>query len=257
MADAKEVLTFSVELGDQLLRNGGEVYRIEDSILAMLNSYGITDCDVYVISNGIFASANESSEDACSIIRHVPLAPVHLGKIAALNNLCREVCNQKISIEDAWVKLEEIKQLKEYNRKLLILATGVGCAGFAYLFGGSVLDAFIALIIGLVEWGLMDLLKRAKSSKAVINVFTAAFVTIFAVICYLAKLPVHYDKIIIGDIMPLVPGIAFTTSIRDFVNGDYLSGAIKLIDALLTAFCIAVGVGIVITLGNIITGGVL
>lgn len=44
--------------------------------------------------------------------------------------------------------------------------------------------------------------------------------------------------------MPLVPGIALTTSIRDFFNGDYLSGAIHMIDAILTAFSIAVGVAL-------------
>ena len=50
-----------------------------------------------------------------------------------------------------------------------------------------------------------------------------------------------FDKIIIGAIMPLVPGIAFTTSIRDIYNGDYLSGTIHLLDALITAVCVAVG----------------
>lgn len=65
------------------------------------------------------------------------------------------------------------------------------------------------------------------------------------------------DKVVIGDIMPLVPGIALTTSIRDFFNGDYLSGAIHMIDAILTAFSIAVGVGAVITLYQLVTGGAL
>ena len=46
------------------------------------------------------------------------------------------------------------------------------------------------------------------------------------------------DKIIIGAIMPLVPGITFTTAIY---NADYLSGTIHLLDALITAVCIAVG----------------
>ena len=64
-----------------------------------------------------------------------------------------------------------------------------------------------------------------------------------------------YDKIIIGDIMPLVPGIVFTTSIRDFYNSDYLSGTIHLIDALLTALCIAVGVGLPIILFRYMGGG--
>ena len=44
--------------------------------------------------------------------------------------------------------------------------------------------------------------------------------------------------------MILVPGVALTTSIRDFFSGDYLSGSIHLIDALLTAVCIAAGVGV-------------
>ena len=64
------------------------------------------------------------------------------------------------------------------------------------------------------------------------------------------------DKIVIGDIMPLVPGVALTTSIRDLFNGDYLSGAIHLLDALLTAMCIAVGVGSMIILYQYIPGGV-
>lgn len=41
-------------------------------------------------------------------------------------------------------------------------------------------------------------------------------------------------------------GIAFTTSIRDFYNSDYLSGVIHLLDALLTALFISVGVGLTI-----------
>ena len=70
-------------------------------------------------------------------------------------------------------------------------------------------------------------------------------------------LPILQDKVVIGDIMPLVPGIALTTSIRDFFNGDYLSGAIHMLDAILTAFTIAVGVGAVITIYRLITGGAL
>ena len=72
-----------------------------------------------------------------------------------------------------------------------------------------------------------------------------------------AGIPILQDKVVIGDIMPLVPGIALTTSIRDFFNGDYLSGAIHMIDAILTAFSISVGVGAVITLYQLVTGGAL
>ena len=55
-----------------------------------------------MLSNGIFASANENKEDACSIVRHVPLGAVNLAKISALNQLARDICDQKISLIDSW-----------------------------------------------------------------------------------------------------------------------------------------------------------
>ena len=54
--------------------------------------------------------------------------------------------------------------------------------------------------------------------------------------------------------MHLVPCISLTTSIRDLFYGDYLSGAIHLLDALLTAICIAVGVGTVMSLFRMLGG---
>ena len=112
MTDTKKILSFAVELGDILLRNGAEVYRVEDSVLAILNSYDITNSDVYVLSNGIFASADEETEHASSMIRHVPMYPMHLARIAALNSLCREVCAKTITIDEAWVKLEEYNKFQ-------------------------------------------------------------------------------------------------------------------------------------------------
>lgn len=106
MAYTKEILTLAVEIGDCMLRNGAEIYRVEDTVVHILSSYEVEEFDVYVLSNGIFASANENKEDACSIVRHVPLGAVNLAKISALNQLARDICDQKISLIDSWDKLE-------------------------------------------------------------------------------------------------------------------------------------------------------
>ena len=39
MAVTKEILTLAVETGDALLRNGAEVYRVEDTVLHILKAY--------------------------------------------------------------------------------------------------------------------------------------------------------------------------------------------------------------------------
>lgn len=113
MAVTKEILTLAVEMGDALLRNGAEVYRVEDTIDHILEAYEIENYDVYVLSNGIFASANEDKDDACSMIRHIPLGAIHLGRIAALNQLSREICSHECSLIDAWARLDECKSIPE------------------------------------------------------------------------------------------------------------------------------------------------
>lgn len=257
MAYTKEILTLAVEIGDQMLRNGAEIYRIEDTVIHILKAYDIEDFDVYVLSNGIFASANEDKEDSCSMIRHVPLGAVNLGKISSLNQLSREICTHECSLVDAWDRLEECKNQKSYTYQVRILCCGLGCGAFAYLFGGQLIDAIFAFLVGLIEQIALHTFAKHRMSKVISNVFTSILVTLLSILIMLTGLPVMQDKIVIGAIMPLVPGIALTTSIRDFYNGDYLSGSIHLIDALLTALCIAVGVCISIFICQRIAGGVL
>lgn len=257
MAKTREVLTLAVEIGDLLLRNGAEVYRVEDTVMHILKAFDIKNCDVYVLSNGIFASANEHTDDACSMIRHVPLGSVHLGRVAALNQLSRELCAKECTIEEAWERIQQCKTIPTATKAVQIFFCGLGSGCFAYLFGGTLLDGVSAFIVGAILQVFLIATKKQSSSKFITNILGSGLVTTLSLLFLTLGLPVLYDKIIIGAIMPLVPGIALTTSIRDLFNGDYVSGTIHLMDALLTAFCIAVGVGTVITIYQYLPGGVI
>ena len=51
----------------------------------------------------------------------------------------------------------------------------------------------------------------------------------------------NYDKLMIGTIMLVIPGLSFGTSIRDLLCGDTLSGILQLFQSLLLAAIIAFG----------------
>lgn len=257
MATTKEVLALAVELADVMLRNGGEIYRIEDTVIHILEAYQVENFDVYVLSNGIFASANEDKDDACSMVRHVPLGSVNLTKIAYLNQLARDLCTHACSIEDGWKRINTAKNLPPYSTKIQNFFCGLGSGCYAFIFGGSMVDFGFAFIIGFFEQILLTYLTKQNVSRFLRNVFSSMFVSACSILILQTGLPVLQDKIIIGAIMPLVPGITFTTAIRDFYNGDYLSGTIHLIDALLTALCVAVGIIIPMAIFGYIGGGTL
>ena len=64
MTKNQEVLNLAVLAGEILIKNGGEIYRVEDTIMHIVEAYGITDYNVYVLSNGIFANIEEKRINA-------------------------------------------------------------------------------------------------------------------------------------------------------------------------------------------------
>ena len=61
---------------------------------------------------------------------------------------------------------------------------------------------------------------------------------------------------IIGSVMPLIPGVPFINAIREIANEDYISGAVRMLDAVMVFLCIASGVGLGILLLNQMLGGI-
>jgi uncharacterized membrane protein YjjP (DUF1212 family) len=55
------------------------------------------------------------------------------------------------------------------------------------------------------------------------------------------------DKIIIGSVMALVPGLLLTNAVRDLMAGHLVSGLSKGAEALLTAFAIGSGIAVVLS----------
>ena len=65
----------------------------------------------------------------------------------------------------------------------------------------------------------------------------------------------HLNSMIIGSIMPLIPGVAFTYAIREMADADYISGTVRMMDALVSFISIAIGVGLGTALLGWVTNG--
>lgn len=243
----KDVLTLSVALGESMLACGAEIYRVEETVQRILQTYELEDSHVYVISNGIFASSNVGG-DGCSLIRSVPLGTIHLGKIAAMNQLARDLAARNCSVSEGWERLRQCQELPPPHKRMAVLCRGIGCSAFCLLFGGSMTDALCAGVIGMVLGLHMNWQERLSMARFAKCLFNSMLVTLLSFLPLWMGLAVSQDRVVISGIIPLFPGIVFTTSVRELFNSDYLSGVIHFVDALLTALCIAAGVGIVISL---------
>ena len=250
----EEVLDLALMAGHILLENGAEIYRVEETIDRICGYYGVNSENAFVLSNGIFLTAGSARESFFAKVQHIPVSGTHLNKVAAVNQLSREIVEGKHTIQDAYRILEEIRTMPGKKRWMQTLASGVGSAAFCIFFGGTLGDSLAAFAAGICLYLYVLWLSVPHLSKIVGNIGGGALVTVVCCLLYLMGVGENLNFMMIGTIMPLVPGVAFTNSIRDVADGDYISGSVRMLDALLVFFCIAIGVGIGFSLISLVLG---
>lgn len=255
-SEMHRVLELALEAGRVLLSNGAEIFRVEETIAHICNRFKIEEMDVFVLSNGIFLTAHDKGKEIFAKVKHVPLAGTNLEIVTEVNNLSREISAGHLTVDEAFALLHEIEQLPPKKNIELISGAGIGSGVFSYLMGGSIYESLFTTLIGCLLYMIILFARKRHISKIIINLVGGAFITVMALVISNIPFPfeITLDKMIIGCILPMIPGVAFVNAIRDIADSDFISGLVKLLDALLVFVYIAIGVGFVL---SIYGGGIL
>lgn len=256
-SDMRKVLELALEAGRVLLRNGAEIFRVEETIDRICWSFGIEEVESFVLSNGIFLTAYKKGQESFAKVKHIPMAGIHLGIVTEVNHLSREIASGNVGVDEAFERLREIEKLPPKKSSHLVLAAGLGSGCFCYLLKANLWECLMAFVIGALMYIFVIFAQKHSMSKIIINIIAGVIITILALAATHMNFPfvVSLDKIIIGSILPLVPGVAFTNAIRDIADSDFISGTVRMIDAILVFVYIAIGVGFVLSAYNSILGG--
>lgn len=241
MTENQKVLELAGYAGCILLTNGAEIFRVQETMSKMIECFGITNYNVFVLSNGIFATIGEGTPDHCSFVRYVPLGNTNLTRVDGVNTVSRRLQAGMYDADSAMEQLKVVETMTPQPKWVQVVASGIGSSCFCYIFGGNLGDCFCVFLIALFLRMYVLSPFKTKSSFTT-TLLRASFATIGAALCTMASSALNFDYIVIGIIFALFPGVIFTNSIREFFNGDYLSGIIHMIHAILTAVCIALGV---------------
>lgn len=248
--ERRRIMDFIMAAGQTLLENGAEVFRVEQTMQIMARSFHLREFNVYVLSNGIFASAGTAE---ISEVRNIPVRTIHLGRVAQVNALSREIAAGKLTLDEAEQRLAEARKIPFPCGWMQLLAGTAGSFAFARMFGGSVGSGVAAAAAGLAVSAYLLVCQKYRL-PAIFQKITGAALITFVAILVCAPLGASVSHATIGALMILTPGVAFTMGIRDYVHGDYLSGTIRMIDAVLIAGSLACGTGLVLRLYSILTG---
>lgn len=256
--EERRVLDAAMEAGHILLQNGAEIARVEETMQRICEYYGVNTGEFFVLSNGIFTTGGQTSDKTYARVRHIPVKGAQLDKVVAVNQLSREIVEGMYpDIAAVEEKIREIKAMKPESNAMQILAAGMGAGFFCVLAGGGLIDCVAAFFAGLILYVYVLKVSMPHLSKIVGNIFGGMLVVLVSLAFYHMNIGVDIAHMISGVIMTLVPGVAFANGVRDIAGGDYISGAVRLLDAILVFISIAIGVGVMFSIYHALTGGIM
>lgn len=252
--EKKSILRIALYAGEIMLKNGGETYRTEDTINIMCQSKQLKHVNSFVTPTGIFVS--DDRLDGISFIKRIKSRTINLNKISEVNNFAREFVKSDMSEEEALIELQKIDDEGKYSKVLRAFFTGLASAFFALLFGAGLTDFILAFLISMIAITVNWKIEELSNTGFLANTTSGALISLLALASKSLGFGNSIDMIIVGSIMPLVPGVALTNGLRDFISGDLIAGATRVAEAVLIAVSIAVGVGTILKLWMHLFGGV-
>ena len=236
------LLDLATDVGYELAMCGAETFRIEESINRILATYGVSS-EVFAIPNCLIVSIETPEGESMTRMRRIGYHGNDLDGVECFNAMSRAICNRKPSIEEARSWFEQSHLIRrQYRLPVYLLGNGLGAFGFALFFGGNHIDAILAAICGIVV-GLIGKFMGTMKTNPFFKTIASSF--IMALVAYSMAamgLTNNVDAVVIGTLMILVPGLLFTNAMRDIIYGDTNSGVNRIVQVLLIAMAIALGV---------------
>ena len=233
-------LTCAMDIGEQMLVNGAEVHRVEDSVKRMCSAFGFGRIDVFIITSSMVVTVTDG-EESYTQTRRIKNIGTDFEKLHRLNDLSRKICSSSMTVEEIRRIFEDILKQKPYSFWIECPAYAIISGAFTLFFGGTLYEALVSFAIGALICGVIYLAEQAKMNKIFIKFSCCFAATILAIVALKVGIIQTLDKVLIGNIMTLIPGIGLTNALRDLFTGDSIAGLLRLIEAVLTALALAAG----------------
>lgn len=229
--------------GRLMIESGAETYRVEDTMLRMARSQNI-DAQSYVTPTGIILSFGKTQ---ITEISSITTRITDLHKIAKVNSVSRKLTFKIITLEEAYDELRKIQNTNYFLPvHIQVLAAAIASSCFLVLFNGKWSDMPAAFVAGGVGYLVVIAIQELTKVKFFSEFLASLVIGLIAFFAVKFGLGLELDKIIVGSVMPLVPGVLITNAVRDLMAGHFTAGISKGTEAFLTAFAIGSGIALVV-----------
>ena len=205
----------------------------------------------FIITSSIIVSVKDRDGRFFTQTRRIRKYRTDFYRIELLEKLVLYIEQYMPDIMQLDAEQNEIELLvgKEHGCNIMVyeyLLYSVVSMVFTLFFGGSWGDGIVSFLCGFLIKLSINILENSISNYFIVNLLASIVGALVAWFFHKIGLPISIDKVNIGNIMLLIPGLATLNSFKDLVKGETITGILRLSDALIQAVAVAFGFAVVV-----------
>lgn len=238
-----------LRLGRAFLEIGMPAHRIEAAMQIVARKLGLQG-EFFSTPTAFIAALGDGHRHRTLMVRAQP-GQVNLARLSDLSEIIEALDADRLSVSQAADRVEAVLAAPASRPGWVeALAFGLYSASVACFFRGNWSEIACAGAIGLLV-GLAGALAETRETAARVFAPFGAALAAFAATLLGSRLPgISPFLVTLAGIIVLVPGLAFTVSIRELATGQLVSGASRMAGALVTFLVLTFGVALGSYLGQ-------
>lgn len=240
------IIATCLKAGKIMVENGSEISRVDDTMIRIAQNAGVVQANTYVTITGVMMSIQGRN---ATQIASVTKRTIDLEKVAQVNQLSREFADQRIDLPTLYARLGQLDSAsRSFPLWLQLVGAALVSGPLMIMFRQETINTWPTVVIGTLGYLVFYLLNRYLKIKFLSELVAALAIGFAAEWAYQVGWGTNINDIIIGALMPLVPGVPLTNAVRDILAGNFVSGPARAVEALISAAALGFGIAVVITI---------
>ena len=246
----RDFLAFLRRICNLLIQSGCSSNRVELLTQILGESWGY-EVETVAIPTAVWINVRTRQQTLHELTR-VRRWSIDLDRLARLNELVESVRQHQLSISDANARLNADEAMPPPYGKILTLLAGALTSPILILsYGGTPLTVALGVPAGILVQYLNKYLFSSEQRRYLGDFLIAASMAAYAYACRAFIPAVDAPLLIIGGIVVIVPGLTLVNAVHEVAQKNLVSGAAKLLEALMITASLGFGVAFVLAIMQI------
>lgn len=248
-----ELAEYLLDLGGALLSYGCPTHRLEAVIREIAEQEGCV-ADAFAVPTGLWMSLRGPG-GAPPVVRMVRVKDwgVDLERLALVDRLFNDVLDKKLSLAKARERLDDIEAKRPSYPPWLSWLASAGAAGAAsVIFDARPREVGVAALGGLLIGGLRTLVGRSQRFRPLQDFLGGLIAAALAWAATSLDPRLSREVLVVSVVVLLVPGMAITGGLSELAHKNLVSGASKLMEAMVVFLSILFGIAALVALEHVL-----